>query len=338
MIALSARRIDPANVTKRELEAIDEIVQRAYRMPSRIERIKRFLLVEGGVWAVAETDGALVSVGGAIAYPDGGFGWIGLIGTDPTMVGRGGGRVVTQFLVDELASRGCRSALDASEAGAPLYRAMAFTDHGRVTKLHAPVGSWSSSPTSISDGGSVSLNTVSSNGGVLLGDSSGMPSERSAVNASDGGVKAGSRSAATFAIHLFNDEHLPELLRYDKAIFGANRFDLLRYMVDRSPNRCFAARSVDDGRIVGYVFAQADCIGPLCADQPEVSDALLGAALACRWDRSPEIVVPNANGYVSRFLTAGWTLDRTLYHQRLELDQLPGDRSRLVAQVSFGEG
>jgi GNAT superfamily N-acetyltransferase len=309
MTALSTRQIDPVTVTTGELEAIDDIIQRAYRMPSRIERIKRFLLVQGGVWAVAEADGVLVSVGAAMAYPDGRFGWIGLIGTDPAMSGKGGGRAVTQFLIDDLAAQGCRSALDASEAGAPLYRTMNFADHGRVTKLYAPTGSWSSSKSSDS-----------------------LPSFTAPTN--DRFTKV----ATEFTVHQFRDSNLPEVVQYDTVIFGANRSALLRYLVEHAVDRCFVARSRIGGSIVGYLVAQSDCIGPVCADNAPVADALLHVALSCSWDRAPEIILPNAKGHLERFIAAGWTIDRTLYHQRLDFEQLPGDRKRLVAQVSFGEG
>jgi Acetyltransferase (GNAT) domain len=243
-----------------------------------------------------------------MAYPDGRFGWIGLIGTDPAMAGKGGGRVVTQFLIDDLAAQGCRSALDASEAGAPLYRTMNFADHGRVTKLYAPAGSWSSSksPDSL-------LSFTSSTNDPFT------------------------KVATEFTVHQFTS-NLPELVHYDSAIFGANRSALLRYLVQHAVDRCFVARSSIDGSIVGYLVAQSDCIGPFCADNAAVADALVQVALSCRWDRAPEIILPNANGHLERFIAAGWTIDRTLYHQRLDFEHLPGDRKRLVAQVSFGEG
>jgi hypothetical protein len=301
MSGLTTRRIDPTTVTAEELEAIDGVIQRAYRMPSRMTRIKRFLLVEGGTWAVTEADGALVSVGASIAYPDGGFGWIGLIGTDPAMAGLGGGRLVTQFLIDGLAAQGCRSALDASAAGAPLYRAMNFTDHGQVTKLYAPAGAWSSSPEAL-DGASVSA----------------APNE--------------------FTVHRLDLSQLKELVGYDAKVFGAHRIGLLRYIIEQAPNCCFVARAVPTEMIIGYVISQADCIGPFCADNAFVVDALIGMALSCPWRRAPEMIVPNGNGYLERFLATGWTIDRTLHHQRLELSELPGDRTCLVAQVSFGEG
>jgi Acetyltransferase (GNAT) domain len=352
MTGLATRRIDPKEVTASELEAIDGIIQRAYRMPSRMARINRFLSVQGGSWAVTEADGALVSVGASIAYPDGGFGWIGLVGTDPAMSGLGGGRAVTQFLVDGLNAQGCRSALDASVAGAPLYRAMNFTDHGRVTKLFAPDRSWASSASE------ASLFTPLNEHRFEPDFERATPREptdtqgETTFNGRAAPVTVETPKMETFfldrqnrmgrmnqfTVELFDVSLLKQLLVYDAEIFGANRLELLRYIVVHAPNRCFVARATESERILGYVISQADCIGPFCANDASVVGALLSSALSCSWSRAPEMIVPNNSAHLEMFLATGWTIDRTLFHQRLELRELPGDRTRLVAQVSFGEG
>jgi GNAT superfamily N-acetyltransferase len=108
----------------------EEVLRRSYGF-AREGRVRRYLAVAPSAWAVARNEsGCIVGVGGCVAYPDAGFGWIGLIGTDPAHGRRGTARRVTQTLIDELARHGCRAALDASDAGAPLYESMGFTDHG----------------------------------------------------------------------------------------------------------------------------------------------------------------------------------------------------------------
>jgi GNAT superfamily N-acetyltransferase len=119
------------------LEAIDQVLMAAYGVTSRRDRLRRFLLVEPGGWVVAEDDGVVVATGGCIAYPDAGFGWIGLIGTAPMAERRGLGRLVTQWIVDYLATKGCASVLDGSAAGAPLYARMGFEDVGVSRLLEA---------------------------------------------------------------------------------------------------------------------------------------------------------------------------------------------------------
>jgi GNAT superfamily N-acetyltransferase len=65
----------------------------------------------------------------------GGFGWIGLIATDPDHSGKGVARAVTSYLVDYLNSIDCGAALDGSGGGAPLYEKMGFADHGLTTQF-----------------------------------------------------------------------------------------------------------------------------------------------------------------------------------------------------------
>ncbi len=103
--------------------AVDELIMRAYGTSSRRKRVERFVRLQRGGWVVAEEPTSkgnrIVGCGGCIAYPGGGFGWIGLIAVDPSMQGQGLGRVVTQWLIDHLATLGCSAVLDGS-SGAPL--------------------------------------------------------------------------------------------------------------------------------------------------------------------------------------------------------------------------
>ena len=119
------------------LDDIDAVLQAAYRAPSWKFRVQRFLRVQPGGWVVARQENEVVAVGGCIAYPDAGFGWIGLIATSPSSQRHGAGRTVTQWAVDHLKSLGCASVLDASLAGAPLYVRMGFDDVG-VSVLMEP--------------------------------------------------------------------------------------------------------------------------------------------------------------------------------------------------------
>ena len=135
---VTLRVLDPTAVDDDELDRIDAMLMRAYRMTSRRARVERFLALQPDGWVVAEHGGQVVGTGGCIAYPDGGFGWIGLVATDPLFQGRGVGRTVAQHLVERLAAHGCAPALDGSAMGAPLYEQMGFSDHGDVHALVAP--------------------------------------------------------------------------------------------------------------------------------------------------------------------------------------------------------
>jgi GNAT superfamily N-acetyltransferase len=123
---------------ERSLDAVDQVLMRAYKMTSRRSRVKRYVALEPGGWVTIRDGSDVVGVGGCIAYRTGGFGWIGLIGTDPSAERKGIARTITAWLVDYLATRGCASVLDASAAGAPLYERMGFADAGLSHVLLAP--------------------------------------------------------------------------------------------------------------------------------------------------------------------------------------------------------
>jgi GNAT superfamily N-acetyltransferase len=114
---------------------VDRILMRAYKMPSRLSRIERYLAIDQLGFVVAYVDDILAGCGGVVAYPSGGFGWIGLIATDPEYTGKGIARTVTNYLLEYLRSVGCAAALDGSTGGAPLYEKMGFVDHGLTTQF-----------------------------------------------------------------------------------------------------------------------------------------------------------------------------------------------------------
>lgn len=120
------------------LDEIDALLMRAYGSGSRRSRVERFLAVEHGGWVLLRDADRVVGVGGYVGYPIGGFGWIGLVATDPDAERRGFGRIVTQALADRLTALGCWSVLDGSAKGAPLYERMGFVDHGESRLFLAP--------------------------------------------------------------------------------------------------------------------------------------------------------------------------------------------------------
>jgi GNAT superfamily N-acetyltransferase len=129
--------VDPTDTL---LGEIDRILMRAYGFTSRRSQVERCLRVEGGGWLVLREHGRVVATAGYLAYPTGGYGWIGLVATDPDAQRRGYARVVTQAAIDRLNELGCACALDASARGAPVYEAMGFTEHGHSRLFTAPSG------------------------------------------------------------------------------------------------------------------------------------------------------------------------------------------------------
>jgi len=109
---------------------MDVVMQRAYGVLTFRASIDRFAAVQPDGLAVVEADGSVVGTGCCIAYPDGQFGWIGLVATLPEHQRRGIATAITDFVSEVLTGHGVASVLDASAAGAPVYERMGFADHG----------------------------------------------------------------------------------------------------------------------------------------------------------------------------------------------------------------
>ena len=120
------------------LAEIDGVLVRAYGGASRRARIERLLCVDHAGWVMLRRGGRVVSVGAFIGYPSGGFGWIGLVATEPHAQGGGLGRLITEALIERLRRIGCAAVLDGSKFGAPLYERMGFSDFGLSHALTSP--------------------------------------------------------------------------------------------------------------------------------------------------------------------------------------------------------
>ncbi len=268
------------------LDDIDAVLQAAYRAPSWKFRVQRFLRVQPGGWVVAQQENEVVAVGGCIAYPDAGFGWIGLIATSPSSQRHGAGRTVTQWAVDHLKSLGCASVLDASLAGAPLYVRMGFDDVG-----------------------------IS-----VLMESSVVP------------IPSGSEFVTTIA-----RTDVADLGAYDLPRFGADRSRLLDVLAHDHPGRGLVYRN--GGTILGYGIAQDDAIGPVVADNDDSCRAIMTSLLALDWAQPPRVVLPPESPYRSVLESLGFVELRSLRRQQFgRVGPLPGQRTTMVAQTSFGEG
>ena len=110
-------------------------MQRAYGVSSFRASLDRFVAAQPDGLAVVEHEGAVVGTGCCVAYPSGGFGWIGLVATAPDFERRGIATAITEFLSDVLTGHGCASVLDASAAGGPVYERMGFADWGLTRVL-----------------------------------------------------------------------------------------------------------------------------------------------------------------------------------------------------------
>ncbi len=116
-----------------DLPAVDRLLRRAYRNENDYTaRLRRHLEVQPDGWLVAEYDGALAGVGGATIM--GAVSYIGLVGVDPDLQGRGIATVLMRALIAWLQDHGCSTILlDASDAGKPLYLRLGFVIEDSVS-------------------------------------------------------------------------------------------------------------------------------------------------------------------------------------------------------------
>ncbi len=124
-------------IEMREIEDDDfgwvlKILDGAYGpKPGRVARVRRYRSLDRATWLLALWDGEPAGMAGAIDFGE--FAYVGLVGVLPEMQRRGIALAMMERLLAMLDARGRRtSLLDASDAGAPLYRRMGFVDDDTV--------------------------------------------------------------------------------------------------------------------------------------------------------------------------------------------------------------
>jgi hypothetical protein len=109
----------------------------AYALPSRRAEIELHLAAQPDGWFVIVHGSEIIAVGGALAY--GSFCWIGLVATHPARRREGLATKISVHLVDWARERGCTTiALDASQAGRPVYERQGFQVVGETAELSLP--------------------------------------------------------------------------------------------------------------------------------------------------------------------------------------------------------
>jgi GNAT superfamily N-acetyltransferase len=122
-----------------ELDRVDGLLMAAYDGTSRRGELDLYLGFQPDGWFVVAEGDEIAAVAGAVAY--GAFAWIGLVATDPAWRGRGFATRLSRHLVEWAFALGCRTvALDASDAGRPVYDRLGFEAAGRTLELTVPTG------------------------------------------------------------------------------------------------------------------------------------------------------------------------------------------------------
>jgi GNAT superfamily N-acetyltransferase len=281
-----------------ELERVDRLLITAYNAPTRRAELALYLRVQPDGWFVIADGDEIVSVAGAISYRS--FCWVGLVATDPGHRGRGLAGRLSAHLVDWAWQQGCKTiALDASDAGRPVYERLGFQVAGFTAELELPAlaaggGGWA-------DGGDgPAARAVTSAAELAAVDLAAFGADRSAllrVLSEDGGrrcygLPGGDGAAGGLAGYVFAG---PGGLGPGCAVDGA---------------------------------AAAALTGAALRD---------AAAWADPGTRG-RVLVPAESAHLPTLLGLGLTERRRLTHMRLGEQVLPGERRRLLAQTSYAAG
>jgi ribosomal protein S18 acetylase RimI-like enzyme len=108
--------------------------------------------------------------------------------------------------------------------------------------------------------------------------------------------------------------HLPELLEFDRTIFGADRTKVLELFLKEFAGRAFLSRD-KQGRLEGFIIAQPSTIGPWIAENASVAEDLLKAVLNLGLPEKSRVLLPTANREGLELLERyGFENVRTLRH------------------------
>jgi predicted N-acetyltransferase YhbS len=122
--------IEIRSLTRNDIPVADQILSLAFGTPgNRAEELRRCLALQPDGWRLAICQGQPVGTVGAVDY--GPFAWIGLMAVHPEQQHGGIGGLLMADILSWLDQRGCPLVrLDATQAGARLYRKLGFVGVG----------------------------------------------------------------------------------------------------------------------------------------------------------------------------------------------------------------
>ena len=131
---------------------------------------------------------------------------------------------------------------------------------------------------------------------------------------------------------------LDELVRWDTAVFGADRRKVFEALLDIGPGRAFMQRDAE-GQLMGFVFAQKNRIGPWVMRPSCNAEELFRAALALPYEGAVSVTVPALNrDAMDLFRRYGFERVRANLHMGRGVGGPPGQRQKIYAQTSLAVG
>lgn len=133
-------------------------------------------------------------------------------------------------------------------------------------------------------------------------------------------------------------EDFHNLILFDQPLFGADRGSLLSAYVEDDPQRFLVSRD-GDGRINGFLVAQARVLGPWVVSDTKAAEELLSRALQFSFSDDPTVFVAASNtecvDLLNRF---GFEIQRSLSHM-YKGQQIQRARSTAIyGQATLGFG
>jgi hypothetical protein len=143
------------------------------------------------------------------------------------------------------------------------------------------------------------------------------------------------RFPAHAAVSRMAASDLPEVIAYDRWVFGVERPLIMQAFYERYPGRAFIARDSSDA-LTGYLLASGMVLGPWSADSPLTAELLLQAALTLPRSGEPRVTFP-AENCAGRMLLSryGFVEAEGLLHMRLGSAPDPRRRTHYYGQASL---
>jgi hypothetical protein len=139
-------------------------------------------------------------------------------------------------------------------------------------------------------------------------------------------------------VEVLREQDIPELIEFDRPMFGADRGQVLRVYGNAHPGRTLVVRD-HHGRICGYLFAQNKKVGPWVARRYQDAEALFSAAITLNFEEAPMVIVPSANRDAAFLMEKyGYRCFESLRHMRLGRRMSQGDRAHIYSQSDCAVG
>jgi len=131
---------------------------------------------------------------------------------------------------------------------------------------------------------------------------------------------------------------IPQLVAFDRPVFGADRERVFRVLLADFPERVFKTQS-DDGHLTGFVFAHPIRIGPFVACNQQAARDLFQAALSLEYEGNIRMIAPNENLHAAD-LYGEFGFEPRLPHRHMRRGgfSIPGRRDLVYAQTGFTIG